>query len=67
MADPSGAMSFVTDPKKPVGGHIMAHACTTRLSLRKGKGEERVCKVAGNTTQNKPNMVAVVHLLLIVF
>lgn len=45
MSDPSGAMTFVTDPKKPVGGHIMAHACTTRLYLRKGKGEERVCKI----------------------
>jgi meiotic recombination protein DMC1 len=39
MADPSGAMTYAVDPKKPVGGHIMAHASTTRLFLRKGKGE----------------------------
>lgn len=39
MADPGGAMSYAVDPKKPVGGHIMAHASTTRLYLRKGKGE----------------------------
>jgi meiotic recombination protein DMC1 len=45
MADPGGGMTFVQDPKKPVGGHILAHACTTRLSLRKGKAEQRVCKI----------------------
>lgn len=45
MADPSGGMTFVQDPKKPVGGHILAHASTTRLSLRKGRGEQRVCKI----------------------
>ena len=31
--------------KKPVGGHIMAHACQTRLFLRKGVKEIRICKV----------------------
>jgi meiotic recombination protein DMC1 len=36
---------FVADPKKPVGGHILAHASTTRLSLRKGRGEQRICKI----------------------
>jgi len=45
MADPGGAMSYAIDPKKPVGGHILAHASTTRLFLRKGKGEQRVCKI----------------------
>lgn len=45
MSDPGGGMSYVVDPKKPVGGHILAHASTTRLFLRKGKGEQRVCKI----------------------
>lgn len=36
---------FVADPKKPVGGHVMAHASTIRLSARKGKGEQRLLKV----------------------
>ena len=45
MADPGGGMSYAVDPKKPVGGHILAHASTTRLFLRKGKGEQRVCKI----------------------
>jgi DNA repair protein RAD51 len=31
--------------KKPIGGHIIAHASTTRLSLRKGRGESRILKV----------------------
>lgn len=36
---------FVADPKKPIGGNIIAHASTTRLSLRKGRGNTRVCKI----------------------
>jgi len=31
---------------KPIGGNIMAHAATTRLYLKKGKGDTRVCHVA---------------------
>lgn len=38
MSDPAGGMTFVQDPKKPVGGHVLAHASTTRLYTRKGKG-----------------------------
>ena len=38
-------MSYAVDPKKPIGGHIIAHASTTRLFLRKGKGEQRICKI----------------------
>ena len=44
MSNPSG-MTFVQDPKKPIGGHVLAHASTTRLFFRKGRGEERICKV----------------------
>lgn len=36
---------FQADPKKPIGGHILAHASTTRISLRKGRGEMRIAKV----------------------
>ncbi|CAI7891789.1 unnamed protein product [Closterium sp. NIES-54] len=44
IADPGGG-TFVADPKKPAGGHVMAHASTVRLMFRKGKGEQRICKV----------------------
>ena len=30
---------------KPIGGNIIAHASTTRLALRKGRGESRVAKL----------------------
>ena len=30
---------------KPIGGNIIAHASTTRLSLKKGRGESRICKI----------------------
>ncbi|KAJ5078406.1 DNA repair protein rad51 [Anaeramoeba ignava] len=45
VAQVDGASLFVSDPKKPIGGNIMAHASTTRLYLRKGKGETRICKI----------------------
>jgi len=38
-------MSFNPDPKKPIGGNIMAHASTTRLYLKKGRGDTRTCKI----------------------
>lgn len=36
---------FGGEMKKPIGGNIIAHASTTRLSLRKGRGETRICKI----------------------
>ena len=27
------------------GGHVLAHASTTRVMLKKGKGEERIAKI----------------------
>ncbi|XP_041363265.1 meiotic recombination protein DMC1/LIM15 homolog [Gigantopelta aegis] len=44
-ADPGAGMTFQADPKKPIGGHILAHASTTRISLRKGRGENRIAKI----------------------
>ena len=38
-------ISFQADPKKPIGGHVLAHASTTRISLRKGRGEVRIAKM----------------------
>lgn len=40
-----GGGQFNPDPRKPIGGNIIAHASTTRLYLKKGKGENRVCKI----------------------
>lgn len=31
--------------KMPAGGHILAHASTTRLFLKKGRGDARICKI----------------------
>ncbi|KAG1671726.1 DNA repair protein RAD51 1 [Nymphon striatum] len=45
VAQVDGAAMFCADSKKPIGGNIMAHASTTRLSLRKGRGETRICKI----------------------
>ncbi len=45
MSDPGGGMTYAVDPKKPVGGNILAHASATRLYLKKGRGSMRSCKV----------------------
>ncbi|KAG1069026.1 hypothetical protein G6F42_026302 [Rhizopus arrhizus] len=46
LSNVDGAASmFASDSKKPTGGNIMAHSCCTRLQFRKGRGENRICKV----------------------
>eukprot|EP01045_Picozoa_sp_COSAG04_P017918 COSAG04_NODE_1621_length_6101_cov_11.014750_7_plen_245_part_00 len=42
-ADP-GAAAMFGDTKKPIGGHVLAHASTVRISLKKGRGEQRIAK-----------------------
>jgi DNA repair protein RAD51 len=49
VANPDG-MSFAKDSTKPIGGNIMAHASTTRLRLRKGRGDNRICTVFDSPT-----------------
>jgi len=56
MSDPSGGMTFVADPKKAIGGHVLAHASTIRLMLRKGKGEQRVVKVVDHPCMRAPQV-----------
>ncbi|GIZ42601.1 hypothetical protein CKM354_000586100 [Cercospora kikuchii] len=46
QSDPGASALFASaDGRKPVGGHVLAHASSTRLLLRKGRGEERVAKI----------------------
>jgi DNA repair protein RAD51 len=45
VAQVDGGIMMQADAKKPIGGHIIAHASQTRLSMRKGRGESRICKV----------------------
>ncbi|KAF3037926.1 Meiotic recombination protein dmc1 [Didymella heteroderae] len=52
QSDPGANALFQgADGRKPVGGHILAHASATRILLRKGRGEERVAKI-----QDSPDM-----------
>ena len=38
IADPGATMTFVAGGAlKPIGGHIISHASTTRMILRKGQ------------------------------
>jgi len=45
VAQVDGGAMFAVDPKKPIGGNIIAHASQTRLYLRKGRAENRICKI----------------------
>lgn len=45
VASVDNAPGMPADSKKPIGGNIMAHASTTRLSLKKGRGPERIARI----------------------
>ena len=45
MADPGQQAGAHADPRKPIGGNVLAHASTTRLYFKKSKGDTRICKV----------------------
>jgi len=52
QSDPGASALFAgADGRKPVGGHVVAHASTTRILLRKGRGEERVAKIQDSPGQ----------------
>ncbi|CAI5720117.1 unnamed protein product [Hyaloperonospora brassicae] len=44
MADP-GANSMFGSAMKPAGGHVMSHGVHTRVLMKKGRGENRTCKI----------------------
>lgn len=41
----NGNAMFQANPMILIGGNIIAHASTARLSLRKGRGDNRICKI----------------------
>ncbi|KAL2108782.1 hypothetical protein VUR80DRAFT_3378 [Thermomyces stellatus] len=45
QVDGGPSAMFNPDPKKPIGGNIIAHASTTRVSLKKGRGQTRIAKI----------------------
>jgi meiotic recombination protein DMC1 len=58
MSDPGASALFAgVDGRKPAGGHVLAHASTTRLLLRKGRGEERVAKIIDSPGESSNNVV----------
>ena len=54
QSDPGASAVFAgADGRKPVGGHVLAHASTTRVLLRKGRGDERVAKIQDSPGTSK--------------
>lgn len=37
--------AFFGNPDRPAGGHVIAHACTHRVMLRKSKGPKRIARI----------------------
>ena len=63
QSDPGASSLFAgADGRKPIGGHILAHASTTRVLLRKGRGEERVAKI-----QDSPGTLCLFSFPLFLF
>ncbi|KAG9245179.1 DNA recombination and repair protein Rad51, partial [Calycina marina] len=59
MSDPGASALFAgVDGRKPAGGHVLAHASTTRVLLRKGRGEERVAKIVDSPGSDCPEREA---------
>uniref|UniRef100_M4B3V9 RecA family profile 1 domain-containing protein n=1 Tax=Hyaloperonospora arabidopsidis (strain Emoy2) TaxID=559515 RepID=M4B3V9_HYAAE len=44
MADPRANLTFGS-AMKPVGGHVMSHGVHTRVLMKKGRSENRICKI----------------------
>ena len=47
-ANLDGGSMFAGPSVKPIGGNIVAHATTTRLWLKKGRAENRLCKIVAS-------------------
>lgn len=47
-ANLDGGSMFAGPSVKPIGGNIMAHATTTRIYVKKGRGDTRVAKIVGS-------------------
>ncbi|XP_039163190.1 meiotic recombination protein DMC1 homolog [Eucalyptus grandis] len=64
VVDDLGGAVFISDPKKPAGGDVLAHLATIRLIFRKGKGEQRVCKVfkAPNLPKAEAKSILSLHI-----
>jgi DNA repair protein RAD51 len=48
QANLDGGSMFAGPTVKAIGGNIMAHATTTRVNLKKGRGETRIAKIVSS-------------------
>jgi meiotic recombination protein DMC1 len=51
---------IVSNAPKASGGHVLSHASTTIVALRKGRGEERIAKIV-----DSPGTLYHNHLFLV--
>lgn len=61
QSDPGASALFAgVDGRKPIGGHVLAHASATRILLRKGRGDERVAKLQDSPCMAEKECVYVI-------
>lgn len=62
-ADP-GASAMFGPVSKPIGGHVLAHASTVRILLKKGRGEQRIAKIYDSPdVKSSPSLPLLLALL----
>ena len=49
--------AFFGDPTRPVGGHVVGHASTYRVYLRKSKGTRRIARLIDSPDQPEAEVV----------
>jgi hypothetical protein len=54
IADPG--VTFIADPKKPGDDHLLVHAATISLMLRKAKAEQHICNISDALTFLRENI-----------
>ncbi|MDT7891755.1 MAG: DNA repair and recombination protein RadA [Thermoproteota archaeon] len=52
---------FFGNPNRPVGGNIVAHGCTYRLMLRKGRENQRIVKIFDSPIHPESETVFLIH------
>ncbi|KAH7031191.1 Rad51-domain-containing protein [Microdochium trichocladiopsis] len=61
QVDGGPSAMFNPDPKKPIGGNIIAHASTTRISLKKGRAETRIAKIYDSPCLPESDTLFAIH------
>jgi DNA repair protein RadA len=52
---------FFGDPNQPIGGNIVGHTATFRISLRRSKGDKRIARLIDSPSLPEGEVVIVIN------